>query len=141
MKSVGGNLTALIQVKDEGTKNSIGEKEHVWSDVTSLKGWLDYASGQNSVADYNAKIQSTTHYFICDFQSFVDLSTKWVWNPFNLKSGVINKQDGNTVDATSENARMVINGNVYQILLIDNPMELNEHLEFYLQYIGGGLGV
>ena len=40
MISVGGNTTALIQVKDEGTKNIIGEKEHVWMDVTSLKGWL-----------------------------------------------------------------------------------------------------
>ena len=39
MISVGGNTTALIQVKDEGKKNIIGEKEHVWMDVTSLKDW------------------------------------------------------------------------------------------------------
>ena len=32
MISVDGNTTALIQVKDEGTKNIIGEKEHVWID-------------------------------------------------------------------------------------------------------------
>ena len=30
---IGGNLTALIQVKDEGTKNSIGERIHQWVDV------------------------------------------------------------------------------------------------------------
>ena len=142
MKSVGGNITALVQVKDFGTKNSIGEKEHVWSDVTALTGWLDYASGQNSVADYNAKVQSTTHYFICDFTSFKNLSKKWVWNPSNLHTGVIqSEQDETTIDATSENARMIINGNLYQILLIDDPMELHEHLEIYLQYLGGGLGV
>ena len=49
MISVGGNTTALIQVKDEGKKNIIGEKEHVWMDVTSLKGWLDLSNGQNDI--------------------------------------------------------------------------------------------
>ena len=58
MISVGGNTTALIQVKDEGTKNIIGEKEHVWMDVTSLKGWLDLSNGQNDISEYSAKIQS-----------------------------------------------------------------------------------
>ena len=41
------------------------------------------------------------------------------------------------VDITSDNARMVIDGMVYEILLIDNPMNLNEHLEIYLRFIGG----
>ncbi|MDO5361972.1 MAG: hypothetical protein Q4F03_04900 [Eubacteriales bacterium] len=143
MKKVGGNITALIQVKDEGQKNIIGEKEHVWSDVTCVKGWLDYDNGHNSKETYHAKVQSSTHVFICDFNSFRNLKKGWVWNPFNLKTGVIQstEQDGKVVDATSENARMVINGNIYQILLIDNPMNLHYHLEFYLKYVGGGLGV
>ena len=80
MISVGGNTTALIQVKDEGTKNIIGEKEHVWMDVTSLKGWLDLSNGQNDISEYSAKVQSSTHIFICDFKSFRNLSKKWVWN-------------------------------------------------------------
>ena len=42
-----------------------------------------------------------------------------------------------TVEITSENARMVIDGMVYEILLIDNPMNMNEHLEIYLRFIGG----
>ena len=61
MISVGGNTTALIQVKDEGKKNIIGEKEHVWMDVTSLKGWLDLSNGQNDISEYSAKVQSSTH--------------------------------------------------------------------------------
>ena len=44
------------------------------------------------------------------------------------------------VDVTSENARMVIQGLVYEILLIDNPMNMNEHLEIYLRFIGGQNG-
>ena len=66
------------------------------------------------------------------------LSTKWVWNPFSFLTGIINKDEQETiVDVTSENARMVIHGAVYEILLIDNPMNMNEHLEIYLRFIGG----
>lgn len=141
MKKLGGNATALLQVKDETGTNAIGEKELVWLDVTSLKGWLDFNNGENNTT-YNAKLQLTTHIFMCDFKSFKNLSTGWVWNPFNLHNGII-KKDGESkkVDATSENARMVIDGNIYNILLIDNPMNLNQHLEFMLQYVGGALSV
>lgn len=142
MISVGGNTTALIQVKDEGKKNIIGEKEHVWMDVTSLKGWLDLSNGQNDISEYSAKMQSSTHIFICDFKSFRNLSKKWVWNPFNLKTGVIqSEQDETKIDATSENARMIIDGVEYHILMIDDPMGMHQHLEIVLQYVGGGLGV
>ena len=139
MKSLGGNINAVIQVKDEGKKNKIGEKEHVWLNVVMLKGWLDYSSGQNSINEYNAKIQSTTHVFICDYKSFRNVSTKW---KYNLKTGVIqSKQDEREIDATSENARMIIDGIEYHILMIDDPMGMHQHLELMLQYVGGGLGV
>ena len=118
---IGGNITSTIQVKTTGKKNAIGEAENMWSAVGSVLGWLDYASGQNDLATYNAKIQNTTHYFLCDF-------TRW---------------NSATQDAevTSENARLLINGEVYNILLIDDPMNRHQHLEIYLQYVGGGLGV
>jgi hypothetical protein len=40
---------------------------------------------------------------------------------------------------TAESARMVINGKVYDIILIDNPMEMcsGSQLEFYLRFTGG----
>lgn len=76
--------------------------------------------------------------FLCNFTSLKALSTKWVWNPFSFLTGIINKDEQETVvDVTSENARMVIHGAVYEILLIDNPMNMNEHLEIYLRFIGG----
>ena len=37
----------------------------------------------------------------------------------------------------AENSRMVINGKVYDIMVIDDPMELHEQLEIYLKYTGG----
>lgn len=137
--SVGGNVYALLQVKDEGRKNAIGEREHTWTDCTSILGWLDLQTGDSKYLNFNAKVQESTHVFLCDFTNLKSLSTKWVWNPFNFLTGIISS-DGReeTVDVTSENARMVVNGLVYEILLIDNPMNMNEHLEIYLRFIGGG---
>lgn len=135
--SVGGNLYALLQVKEKGAKNSIGAFEYDWLDCTSLLGWLDLSTGDSKRSVFNAKVQESTHIFLCDFKSLKALSTKWVWNPFSFLTGIINQEQDSVVDATSENARLVIQGMVYEILLIDNPMNMNEHLEIYLRFIGG----
>ena len=112
MGKIGGNISAILQTKDNGGKNAIGESTHNWSDVTTLKGWLDLSSGDSKYVNFSAKIQESTHIFVCDF---VDLLT---------------------LDVESQNARMVVKGKVYEILLIDNPMEMNEQLEIYLKYVG-----
>ena len=72
-------------------------------------------------------------------QTFKNLSTRGVWNPFSFVNGVISDDPANPaiVDATSENARFIINGLVYDILLIDDPMGMHEHLEIYLRFVGG----
>lgn len=139
--NVGGNITALVQVKDEGQKNAIGEREHEWIDVTEMFGWLDYQDGQSTLNTYNAKMQETTHIFICDFHTCKSLSKKLVWNPFDFINGVMLTTQDEKVDVTSENSRMIVNGNVYQILMIDDPMGMHKQLEIYLKYVGGGLGV
>lgn len=135
--SIGGNISALLQVKGNMVKNSIGACEYDWLDCTSLFGWLDLSTGDSKRTTFNAKIQESTHIFLCDFTSLKNLSTKWVWNPFNFITGIINQDEEKTVDVTSDNARVVIQGVVYEILLIDNPMNMNEHLEIYLRFIGG----
>ncbi len=130
---IGGNVSALLQVKDTDTINAIGERVSVWQDCTSILGWLDLSAGDSKHTNFNAKVQESTHIFLCDFTSLKNLSTAWIWNPFNFLTGVISTSESEkTVDLTSENARMVVNGLVYEILLIDNPMEMNEQLEFYL---------
>lgn len=119
--TIGGNITATIQIKTVTGRNAIGESVEAWSDVGSVLGWLDYSSGQNDVNQYNAKLQDTTHFFLCDH-------SRWT-------KAVQDQQ------VTAENCRLRIKNETYNVLLIDNPMELDQHLEIYLQYIGGGLGV
>ena len=113
MRGIGGNITAIIQVCKTET-NGIGELVQSWTDAQTVKGWLDLSSGNSSYNTFNAKLQESTHVFIADYV---------------------------TLDSTirPENSRMIINGNRYDLLLIDNPMELGSgsHLEFYLKFTGG----
>lgn len=119
--SVGGNIQGLLQVKKESLRNAIGEREHKWVDCTSILGWLDLSTGDSKHTTFYAKVQESTHIFLCDFTNLKNLSTDWVWNPFSFLTGVISKTDEQeTVDVTSDNARMVVNGEVYEILLIDD---------------------
>ena len=113
MRGIGGNITAAIQVKSI-TKNEIGEQVEKWADVQSIKGWLDLTTGDSKYSTYNAKIQESTHMFIADY---VPLDSR----------------------IKAENSRMVIKGKRYDILLIDNPMELENgsQLEIYLKFTGG----
>lgn len=111
---IGGNVIAQFQVKGDEKKNAIGEREHKWIDVASVKGFLDLSTGDSKHTTFSAKIQESTHIFLCDFQSLNDV--------------------------TPENARMLIDGLVYQIMLIDDPMNLHQHLEIYLKYVGGQNG-
>lgn len=111
MKGIGGNTQAVIQIRTV-TKNAIGEHVEAWTDVQNIKGWLDLASGDSGHVTYYAKIQESTHFFISDYVP--------------LAEGI-----------TAENARMLVGGKTYDIVLIDNPMEMNQQLEFYLKYTGG----
>lgn len=113
MKGIGGNIKAIIQTRTV-TKNEIGEAVKTWTDAQTIKGWLDLQSGDSKYTTYNAKIQESTHIFIADYVPLAD--------------GI-----------QAENSRMTINGKRYDILLIDNPMEMGSgsQLEFYLRFTGG----
>lgn len=108
---IGGNTKAQLQIKTT-TKNAIGESVKSWNTVQELTGFLDLQSGNSNYQTYNAKIQESTHIFICDYVPI-----------------------DNQVNA--ENARMFINSQRYDVMMIDNPMELNKHLEIYLKFTGG----
>ena len=113
MLGIGGNIQAVIQIRS-AAKNAIGEQAVTWQDVQTIKGWLDLNSGNSGYQNYNAKIQESTHYFIADY---VTLDER----------------------ITAENARMIIKGKTYDILLLDNPMEMGtgSQWEIYLKYTGG----
>ena len=86
---IGGNIQATVQIKTSSGKNVIGENIEAWENVGEVKGYIDFASGQNDMQNYNAKLQRTSHYFICDYQKWIAM-----------------KHDQNV---TAENSRMVIN--------------------------------
>lgn len=105
---IGGNVTAEFQTKTV-TVNAIGEQEESWSTVKIIRGYLDLISGDSKYETYNTKIQESTHVFICDY----------------------------TPLGVSVNARLIVNGKNYDVMLIDNPMNLNRQLEIYLKMVGG----
>lgn len=113
MRGIGGNITAVIQTRTS-TQNTIGEQVQSWTDAQSIRGWLDLSGGDSKYTSYSAKIQESTHVFVADYVA--------------LAAGI-----------TAENSRMVIGGKRYDILLIDNPMEMGSgsQLEIYLKYTGG----
>lgn len=108
---IGGNTTAALQIRTT-TKNEIGEAVKSWKTVDEIKGFLDMSSGDSKYTTYNAKIQESTHVFISDWRK-LDAFVK------------------------AENSRLVINGEIYDVMLIDDPMGLHKQIEIYLQYRGG----
>lgn len=113
MKGIGGNTDAMIQVRTT-TVNDIGEDVETWQDVQRLRGWLDLSSGDSRYNVYAAKVQESTHIFIADYVPLAE-------------------------SVSAENARLVINGGQYDVMLIDNPMGMGSgsQLEIYLKYTGG----
>ena len=111
MRGIGGNAVADIQVKSI-TRNEIGEQEVAWVSEDTMTGWLDLSGGDSKYTTYNAKVQESSHIFICDWKP-VDVSIK------------------------AENSRLLVNGSAYDVMLIDDPMGLHRQLEIYLQYRGG----
>lgn len=108
---IGGNTTAQLQTSTT-TPNEIGEAVKTWVAAKQIRGFLDLSSGDSKYTSYDAKIQESTHVFVAD----------WKQLPADVKA---------------ENSRMVVNGEVYDIMLIDDPMGLHKQLEIYLQYRGG----
>lgn len=106
---IGGNIEAMLQQKSGSETNSIGERIQTWSDYHRFKsGWLDLSTGDSRYR-YDAKLQESTHIFITDYAH---------------------------IDRKADDKRLKVNGVVYDVLLIDDPMELHQQLEIYLKYVG-----
>ena len=111
MRGIGGNLKGVIQTCTT-ERNAIGETIRKWTDAQTLSGWLDLSGGSSGYTAFSSKVQESSHVFVSDY--------------IPLAEGI-----------QAENSRMTINGKNYDIMLIDNPMELCSHLEIYLKYTGG----
>ena len=122
MANIGGNTIGTIQT-NTAVKNAIGEGEKKWVDAFSHVGWLDLPNGGTAAeiqySTHKAKIEESTHVFIC-----------------NYHSGIYGLTIPDSETKTVPDCRMIIKGMVYDVLSIDNPMEMNEHLEIYLRKVG-----
>lgn len=114
MPAIGGNTTAELQIKST-TLNEIGERIPSWETVNTLRGFLDLQSGDSRYTNHYAKIEESTHVFVCDY---VELNSRVV----------------------TENSRLLINGKTYDVTLIDDPMGLHYQLEIFLRLTGGQNG-
>ena len=104
---IGGNTTAVLQVKTS-SKNAFGEKTETWDDVTTITGFLDFTGGDGSYkSNFKGSVEETTHLFICDYVN---------------------------IDVKPTQCRMVIDNKIYDVLMIDDPMNLHSHLEIMLKY-------
>lgn len=126
---IGGNITVQLQVSTSG-KNKIGEMVPTWHDVPvympgkeepGLFGFLDMQAGDSKYTTFNAKIQESTHVFLCDFAPIPDTL----------------EVNGKTIRISAENTQIVANSQAYDVMLIDDPMGLHKHLEIFLKYTGG----
>ena len=117
---IGGNITAILQIGIP-TQNEIGEDVVEWHDVTSFLGFLDLQTGDSKSTTYYSKTEESTHIFICDYKPIPEV--------LEIR--------GRNIPFSEKNARMVANSKRYDVLLIDNPMELNEHYEISLKFTGG----
>ena len=111
MAHIGGNITATIQTKMT-TKNAIGETVATWKDKFSTIGWLGMQTGEQRYTTYKAKLEESSHVFLCDYHA-----------------GIYALADQDT--------RMVIKGKMYDVIHIDNPDEMDEQLEIFLRKVGG----
>ena len=109
--SIGGNVYAFIQCRTVET-DEIGAQVENWVDVQKVRGWLDLTGGGSKHSKYNAKMRESTHVFVAEYVALNDV-------------------------VTAENSRAVIAGKRYDVLLIDDPMEMHKQLEIYLKYTGG----
>lgn len=106
---IGGNIEAKLQKKNGSNTNSIGEQIQTWSDYHHFKrGWLDLSAGDSKYT-HDAKLQESTHIFVTDYTP---------------------------IDRNADDKRLKVNGVVYDVLLIDDPMELHQQLEIYLKFVG-----
>ena len=106
---IGGNVTAVLQTKTS-SKNTFGEITNEWTDLQLLKGFLDFTGGAGSyTSNFKGSVEETTHIFICDYDKIAS-------------------------EATPTHSRLIVNGRTYDVLMIDDPMNLHQHLEMMLKY-------
>ncbi|AEB75898.1 phage head closure protein [Clostridium botulinum] len=87
--------------------NGIGGKIENQTKLFEIKGFLDLLTGDETNTN-NAFIQESSHILITDYRE----------------------------DIRNKNWMVDSNGNRYNIVLVDDPVSMHNHLELYLKFIG-----
>lgn len=111
MRKVKGNTPFVIQIQDGSALNEIGERVTTWKDAVSFDGILSLQSGDSKYTNYKTKAEESSHVVLTDFNADI-------------------------YALADRNTRLIAKGRMYDVLLIDNPDELNEHLEINLRFVG-----
>ena len=114
MSHIGGNTKAFIQIS-KINENSYGNETADWINAIPLVGFLDMTDEGTNSRTLMHKVEDADYVFICDY--------------------FVPAVEG--IKLSAENSRMLIDGEVYEVKLYDDPMRLHEHMEIYLKYLGG----
>lgn len=102
---IDGNTIAQIQVKTV-TTDDIGIQSTSWVNIDTISGYLDLSNGTSDYTSQNTKIQQSTHIFIGEYKK---------------------------LDITANDSRLIIDNKAYDIMYIDDIMNLHKHYEIYLR--------
>lgn len=97
----------LLKYDKTGKRNSLGQIIHDFQETVSFDGWIDFLSGEES-NNQNAITADSTHVIIT-FETNLEI-------------------------AISDRIRF--KDKDYEVTYVDNPMELNDHLEIFLKAVG-----
>lgn len=115
MSHISGDTEAVVQIRKVEPDEYVIDRPR-WQDAFDkpLKGTLDLTDADTYKSMRN-RVEDSDYVFICDY-----------FDPC---------VDGEKL--TTENSRILIDGEVYEVRLYDDVMRLHEHMEIYLKYLGG----
>lgn len=115
MGHIEGNTKAYVQVRDVGPdKYGVDREYWKYAFPEPLTGVLDLTSADTS-RKLMKRVENSDYIFLCDY-----------FKPCAYGERL-----------TTENSRILIDGEAYEVLLYDDVMRLHEHMEIYLRYLGG----
>lgn len=115
MSHIEGNTKAYVQISSV-RPDEYGADHREWKNVfpEPLSGVLDLM-GADTSRDIMKRVEDSDYIFLCDY-----------FEPY---------ADGEKL--TTENSRILIDGEIYEARLYDDVMRVHEHMEIYLKYLGG----
>lgn len=113
---IGGNINLVLKAKTGAyILNDIGERIPEIINYATLFGFLDMTTSDAKHSNYQTKIEESDYIFICDYVELPKIN--------------------GSIPKTSQ-LTAICNNKEFDVMMIDNPMELNKHYEIYLRYKG-----